>query len=113
MAFGLLTNKWQVLQSTMVTSLSCSSEIIMATSRLHNYIITEDLETNSDPELIQIATGSPLSWGYYPTTERLDPICGTSQVCAIIVRQVAQHGVRQPSHNLGQCRVELHEIGLM
>jgi DDE superfamily endonuclease len=113
MSFGLLTNKWQVLQSTMVTSLSCSSEIIMATSRLHNYVITEDLETNSDPELIQIATGSALSWGYCPTTERLDPICGTSQVHDIIVRQVAHHGLRQPSHNPEQCRVELHEIGLM
>ena len=66
MSFGLLTNKWQVLQSTMVTSLSCSAEIIMATSRLHNYVITEDLETNSDPELIQIAIGSLLSWGTVP-----------------------------------------------
>jgi DDE superfamily endonuclease len=67
MSFGILTNKWQVLLFTMVTSLSCSSEIIMATSRLHNYVITENLETNSDPELIQIATGSPLCWGYCPT----------------------------------------------
>jgi hypothetical protein len=66
----------------------------MATSRLHNYVITEDLETNSDPELIQIATGSPLSWGYCPTNERLDPICGTSQVHDIILRQVAWYGLR-------------------
>ena len=85
----------------------------MAASRLHNYVITEDLETNSDQELIQIATGSPLCWGYCPTTERLDPICGTSKVHDIIVRQVAQHGLKQASHNLEQCRVELHEIGLM
>ena len=38
-SFGLLTNKWQVLQSSMVTSISRSSEIIMATSRLHNFVI--------------------------------------------------------------------------
>jgi DDE superfamily endonuclease len=113
MSFGLLTNKWQVLQSKMVTSLSCSSEIIMATFRLHNYVITEDFETNSDPELIQIATGSPLSWGYCPTTEKLYPICGTSQVCDIILRQVSWYGLRWPSHNIEWCRVELHEIGLM
>ena len=85
----------------------------MATSRLHNYVITEDLETNSDPELIQIAIGSLLSWGYCPTTEKLDPICGTSQVCDIILRQVSRHGLRQPSHNIEWRRVELHEIGLM
>jgi hypothetical protein len=66
----------------------------MATSRLHNYIITEDLETNRDTELIQIASGSPLSWGYCPTTERLGPIYRTSQVHDIIVRQVARHGLR-------------------
>ena len=48
----------------------------MATSRLHNYVISVDLETNSDQELIQVATGSPLSWGYCPTTESLDPIVG-------------------------------------
>jgi hypothetical protein len=85
----------------------------MATSRLHNYDITEDLETYSDSELIQVPTGSPLCWGYCPTTERLDHICGTSQVRDIIVRQVARHGLRQPSHNLEWHRVELHEIGLM
>ena len=85
----------------------------MATSRLYNYVITEDLETNSDPELIQIATGSPLCWRHCPTTERFDLICGTSQAHDIIVRQVVWHGLRQPSHNPEQCRVELHEIGLM
>ena len=66
MSSGLLRNKWHVLQSTMATSLSYSSEIIMATSRLHNYVITEDLETKNDPELIQIAAGSPLTWDTVP-----------------------------------------------
>ena len=111
MSFGLLTNKWQVLQSPMVTSISCSSEIIMATSRLHNFVILED--TDIDVDSIHIAPGSPLNWGYYPTTERLDPITGTSQVQDIIMRQVVRHGLRQPSHNIERRRAELHEIGLM
>ena len=38
-SFGLLTNKWQVLQSPIATSISHSSEIIMATSRLQNFVI--------------------------------------------------------------------------
>ena len=78
MPFGLLTNKWQVLQSPIVTSISCSSEIIIATSSLHNFVILED--TDIDVDSIHIAPGSPLNWGYCPTTERLDPITDTSQV---------------------------------
>ena len=54
-----------------------------------------------------------LCWRHCPTTERFDLICGTSQAHDIIVRQVVWHGLRQPSHNPEQCRVELHEIGLM
>jgi hypothetical protein len=38
----------------------------MATSRLNNYVITEDLETKNDPELIQIAAGSPITWDTVP-----------------------------------------------
>ena len=40
MSFGLLTNKWRIPQSPMQTSFSNSSDIIMATSRLHNIVIT-------------------------------------------------------------------------
>ena len=66
----------------------------MATSRIHSYVITEDSETNSNPELTQIAPESPLIWGYCPTTERLDLFSETSQVHDILVWQVAQHGLR-------------------
>ena len=111
MSFGILTKKWQVLQSPMVTSISCSSEIIMATSRLHDFVILED--TDIDVDSIHISPGSPLNWGYCATTQRLDPITGTSQVQDMIVRQVVKHGPRQPSHNIEWHRTELHEIGLM
>ena len=40
------------------SSLLCSSEIIMAKSRIHKFVITED--SDNDPEFIQIAPESPL-----------------------------------------------------
>ena len=83
----------------------------MATSSLHNFVILED--TDIDVDSIHIAPGSPLNWGYCPTTERLDPITGTSQVQDINVRQVVRHGFTRPLHNIEWRRAELHEIGLM
>ena len=37
MLFGILTNKWQILQSLLLTPLSHSLDIVMATSRPHSY----------------------------------------------------------------------------
>ena len=83
-SFGLLTNKWHILQLPMQTSLSNSSDIIMATSRLHNFVITVDSRKDASSDAILGASGSPLNWGYCPTAEKLNPIPGTSQVRYII-----------------------------
>ena len=78
MSFALLTNKLQALQSPMITSLSCSSKIIMTPSMLYNFVIAED--SDNDPESLQTVPGFSLHWGYCPTTERLNSISGTSHV---------------------------------
>ena len=64
MSFGLMTNKWQVVQYQKVISISHSSEIIMATSRHHKLIILED--SNNDIKSILVGLGSPLNWGTVP-----------------------------------------------
>jgi hypothetical protein len=70
MSFGLLTKKCQTFQSLMQTSLSPSSVIIMATPRVHNYVITVDLSKNANSHPTLVASGSLLNWGYSPTAER-------------------------------------------
>ena len=97
----------------MQTSLSHSSDIIMATSRLHNFVITVDSRKDASSDSILLASGSPLIWGYGPTAEKLNPIPGTSQVHDIILSQVLWYGLRRPALNIERCIVELHEIGLM
>ena len=97
----------------MQTSLSNSSDIIMATSRLHNFVITVDSRKDDSLDSILVASGSPLNWGYCPTAEKLNPIPGTSQVRDIILRQVSRYGLRRPALNIERRRAELHEIGLM
>ena len=97
----------------MQTSLSNSSDIIMATSRLYNFVITVDSRKDAITDLILVASGSSLNWGYYPTAEKLNPIPGTSQVHDIILRQVSQYGLRRPALNIERRRAKLHEMGLM
>jgi hypothetical protein len=46
MAFGLLTNKWRVLQKHLETNLENSSRVLEACARLHNFVIDQDKDDN-------------------------------------------------------------------
>ena len=125
MAFGLLTNKWRILNAPLQTSLARSSDILMACARLHNFCIDMDQNSNIAPEdndngsvarrLQNLAPrrGAPLGWSFLPTAEPYRPIPGTSMTRDMILRRVEERGMRRPNANLERRRYELHEIGLM
>jgi hypothetical protein len=111
--FGLLTNGWQTLQSPMKVSLFHPSGIIMATSRLQNYVMTLNSSMNTNSDSILVASRYLLNWEDCSTAERLSLNIRTSQVHDIVLRQVAQYGMRHPALIIKWHRAELHEIGLM
>ena len=117
MSFGLLTNKWRILQAPLQTSLQLSSEIVMACGRLHNFCIDEDGQhrgtANSIVASIEPDRRSQFGWGYTPTVRKLQSIPGTSIIRDMLLRKVAQQGMRRPPGNLERRRYELHEVGLM
>ena len=125
MAFGLLTNKWRVLNAPLQTSLARSSDILMACARLHNYCIDMNDQHSGEPYYDNSAVISrlqrmppqrhaPLGWPFLPTVETYcPPIRGTSMTRDMILRRVEQRGMRRPNANLERRRYELHEIGLM
>jgi hypothetical protein len=117
MSFGLLTNKWRILQTPMQTSLQFSSEIVMACGRLHNYCIDEDGEHEGNTKTILAGIEpnrrAPFGWGYTPTIRKYRSIPGTSIMRDMLLRKVTQQGMRRPPGNLVRRRYELHEVGLM
>ena len=113
MAFGLLTNKWQILRNNLQCCLGKCSDILECCARLHNYVITEDGEDNILPADIPPFLDLPLGWGYLPTVEALVQIPGTSQVRDIIVRKIRREGLLRPSENVARRRQELPQLELM
>ena len=119
MAFGLMTNKWQILQKEMITTLSTSAKVLEACARLHNFVINMDRDNNLmddneiDSDIVPMAE-SPLLWGYLPVVEKLNPIPGTSQIWEIVLNHdIRKHGFQWPPANIERKRKELHKIGLM
>ena len=113
MAFGLLTNKWQILRNNLQCRLSKCSDILECCARLHNYVITEEGDDNIRPADIPPLPDSPLGWGYLPTVEALVRIPGTSQVRDIIVRKIRRDGLLRPAENVARRQQELHQLELM
>ena len=118
MSFGLLTNKWRILQGALPTSLQKSSEITMACGRLHNFCINEDghqHQGTTDKILASIEPNprSQFGWGYTPTVSKFKSMPGTSVMRDMLLRKVSQQGMRRPPANLERRRYELHEVGLM
>jgi hypothetical protein len=118
MAFGLFTNKFQILRKAFTTKMAITARTLQACARLHNFVIDqdrdeEDLETDAlEDEIVPLAE-SPLQWGYLPTVEKLDPPGGTSQTREAILGKLTREGLRRPAANVERRRKELQDMGLM
>ena len=122
MSFGLLTNKWRILQAPLQTSLETSSAVLVACACLHNYCLKEDGGPVDDKTTASLTTAlhsidpdprSDFGWGYTPTVEKYQSIPGTSIMRDMLLRVVTRYGMRRPPANIERRRYELHEVGLM
>ena len=124
MTFGLLTNKWRILRTSLSFRMKKSVAILSACARLHNFCLLMDddkkkelangMEFLTSLELVDPMPNAPLGWAYLPTVRKLDVVQGTSQIRQIILDVVTNNGFRRPPANvLRLLRRELTEIGLM
>ena len=128
MTFGPSTAKWRCLRKKLETSLESSAKLPEACAGVHDCVLDckiheEELDAKeaedagnkaetTEPE-IHVMLGSPLGWGCLPTVETSDALPGTSPTGDAILRKIARHGFRRPTHELKRRRVELHEVGPM
>ena len=95
----------------------------MACARLHNYCIDMDrpfgdLPDDNSAVIIRLQSmppqhNAPLGWPFLPMVKPYRSIPGTSLTRDMILRRVAERGMRRPNANIERRRYELHEVGLM
>ena len=110
MTFGLLTNKWRILRTSLSFRMKKSVAILSACARLHNFCLLMDddkkkelangMEFLTSLELVDSMPNAPLGWAYLPTVRKLDVVQGTSQIRQIILDVVTNNGFRQPPSNM-------------
>ena len=85
MTFGLLTNKWRILRTSLSFRMKKSSAILSgACARLHIFGVLMDddkkkelangMEFLTSLELVDPMTNAPLGWAYLPTVRKLDVV---------------------------------------
>ena len=111
MTFGRFVRKFGILKRNLEGNLSGMSRILVACSRLHNYIIDHDmsdmLDNEEDDELVIPLPDSPSGMGYLPIMfepgddeyqfEKQD---GHSEMRNAIVNEIARNEYRRPDYNL-------------
>jgi hypothetical protein len=119
MAFGRLSNKFRILNGTIVGSQDRASSILIACARLHNFIIREDkpfgdnLECfpNDFADLEDVTANpiAPLGMSYLPVVpnEEFHRYDGISRTREAIVEVIREQDIRRPMHNLDRKRREM------
>ena len=66
MAFGRLTTKWRIFRRNLEYSMEMNSLICMVATKLHNFIIDDDLASGADALETIPFSGAPNGLGYLP-----------------------------------------------
>eukprot|EP00918_Siedleckia_nematoides_P032876 GHVU01071392.1.p1 GENE.GHVU01071392.1~~GHVU01071392.1.p1 ORF type:complete len:439 (+),score=38.18 GHVU01071392.1:879-2195(+) len=107
MAFGFMTTKWGVLHRRCRLRLRNVGIFMLATSRLHNFVISY---RNRGPDTSEI---EPVTFdrrvyqqGYLPTRGRQATDCGTTILRDAMVAYIDQNGLRRPAENIARQAAE-------
>ncbi|MGH3053428.1 MAG: HARBI1 family protein [Gaiellaceae bacterium] len=102
MAFGLLTNKWRILQSPLVCKLKTSSNVIATASILHNFIINQGDATANDDNVARMFTQEGRPLGYVPSDISFARTSGDSVLRERIVKNIDRMNVARPTYNVNR-----------
>jgi hypothetical protein len=115
MACGRLVNKWRILWSPMLGSLSTISKAIMSCAILYNFVIDEDghnehlqFSPDGNNSLDSIVCNTPTRLVYLPMLQKeIDIDFSSSTVMISLLEVIDQTGVRMP-----RCNIERnHAVG--
>ena len=116
MSFGLLTNKFRILKGRMVGSLDRITAIVMASARLHNYVILMDgademrgCEELRDESTIVQDCAAPFGMSYLPVVPNDEWVQfdGVSYTREGIVEYLHENSIQRPLYNLERKRNEV------
>jgi hypothetical protein len=97
-AFGLMTTKWRVLRRPLLIKLSNVGNVVMAVSRLHNFVISQRPNAvNSDAVDPMTSSGSD-AIGFIPSDETIN-VAGVSFLRDRIVRHIRSNALVRPQYN--------------
>lgn len=97
MAFGWMTEKWQILRKPLRTSLRNTGKVFLTITRLHNFCITEgdiDMTTSQDVDLR--ANGD--NTRYNPSDLTVTLVTGNSIMREIVVEHIFNKGLERPQN---------------
>jgi hypothetical protein len=94
MAFGLMTQKWQILKKPLRTKLRMSGELFMCITRIHNFCITNGEYYVSEMQ------GEPTDqYEYFQSDITVQDVPGTSIMRDRVVTSLVNRGLERPAHN--------------
>ena len=97
MAFGWMTEKWQILRKPLQTSLRNTGKVFLTITWLHNFCITEgdiDMTTSQDVDLQ--ANGDNTC--YNPSDLTITLVTGNSIMREIVVKHIFNKGLERPQN---------------
>ena len=97
MAFGLLTQKWCILQRPMKVKLKNAGRVFICLTRLHNFCIEEGDESTPNPEqeggAIPEGTTADTARGYLPLDVSVSAVVGSSVMRDRLVEYIHTQGL--------------------
>jgi hypothetical protein len=99
-AFGLMTTKWRILRRPLQVKLKNVGTIIMAISRLHNFVISERPEVVLAEQIDPFLCNGSSPRGYLPSDHTIINIAGESVLRDRIVRHIRANALVRPQYNM-------------
>jgi hypothetical protein len=120
MAFGLLCNKWRILQRPLQVRLKNAGKVFICCARLHNLVINERLQQATND--VSTSIGSSSSYGTSTDYDKggneagdddkgpgfllsdvtVAPIAGNSKMRDVMVQRITDLCLVRPQYNLVQ-----------
>ena len=111
MAFGLLVQKWRILNRKLEMSIENNVKVLRVCASLHNFVIDHGVSTNEEATDTSgfTSTNSPSGFEYCPTRvedrEDLQSFLNDTERSDSVVRQVLvqflqQNNIRRPEYNI-------------
>jgi DDE superfamily endonuclease len=102
MTFGVFVNKWQIFKRPLQVELKHLGKLFMCATRLHNFCISEQLESGMADPLLQQQQDIVRESGFLPSVAPLTvtSVRGNSIMRDLLVEHIQSMALSRPAYNL-------------